>query len=423
MELTGGHFSGSGFPHFLGGRFPADKHFDYAAANARGRELVLLQKGSCESGRLWLITVKTKFICLSRAERLGSGKLSYFSVSFFSPYSFIMAIWILRGVFLFIALGVGTSIAFQQNVFWTIPLVLLLAMIVILLDMIMPKKKVEVVSSVYFGVFIGLLMTAMLQLIMKPRWEMLEVKGPIPQYFDIVVMPLLCYVCVSVLFQTQEDFRFIIPYIEFQKDVKGNKPYLLDTSVVIDGRIADLMETGIVENQLIMPRFVLAELQGIADSSDKLKRSRGRRGLDILNRLRNDEDVEFRIYERDLPESEGQPVDMKLVLLASHLDAKVVTGDYNLNKVAKLHNVQVINLNDIANSLKPIFLPGETVQVTVVKTGEESNQGIGYLDDGTMIVIENGREYVGKNVEINVTSVLQKSAGRMIFGKFTKVVW
>ena len=334
-----------------------------------------------------------------------------------------MAIWILRGVFLFIALGVGTSIAFQQNVFWTIPLVLLLAMIVILLDMIMPKKKVEVVSSVYFGVFIGLLMTAMLQLIMKPRWEMLEVKGPIPQYFDIVVMPLLCYVCVSVLFQTQEDFRFIIPYIEFQKDVKGNKPYLLDTSVVIDGRIADLMETGIVENQLIMPRFVLAELQGIADSSDKLKRSRGRRGLDILNRLRNDEDVEFRIYERDLPESEGQPVDMKLVLLASHLDAKVVTGDYNLNKVAKLHNVQVINLNDIANSLKPIFLPGETVQVTVVKTGEESNQGIGHLDDGTMIVIENGREYVGKNVEINVTSVLQKSAGRMIFGKFTKVVW
>jgi uncharacterized protein YacL len=183
------------------------------------------------------------------------------------------------------------------------------------------------------------------------------------------------------------------------------------------------METGIVENQLIMPRFVLAELQGIADSSDKLKRSRGRRGLDILNRLRNDDDVEFRIYERDLPESEGQPVDMKLVLLASHLDAKVVTGDYNLNKVAKLHNVQVINLNDIANSLKPIFLPGETVQVTVVKTGEESNQGIGYLDDGTMIVIENGREYVGKNVEINVTSVLQKSAGRMIFGKFTKVVW
>lgn len=336
-----------------------------------------------------------------------------------------MAIWILRGIFLFIAFGVGTSIALQKNqtVFWAIPAVLLLAMLVMLIDIILPKKKVEIVSSVYFGVFVGLLMTKMLQLIMQPRWELLQEQGPIPQYFEVVVTPILCYICVSVLMQTQEDFRFIIPYIEFQKDVKGNKPYLLDTSVVIDGRIADLMETGIVENQLIMPRFVLAELQSIADSSDKLKRSRGRRGLDILNRLRNDDAVDFKIYERELPDAEGQPVDMKLVLLANHLGGHVVTGDYNLNKVAKLHNVQVINLNDIANSLKPIFLPGETVQVTVIKPGEESNQGIGYLDDGTMIVIENGRDHVGKNVEISVTSVLQKSAGRMIFGKFTKVVW
>ena len=336
-----------------------------------------------------------------------------------------MAIWILRGIFLFAAFGVGTSIAFQkdQTIFWAIPALLLLAMLVILLDILMPRKKVEIVSSIYFGVFVGLLMTYMLQLIMEPTYKLLEEKGPIPLYFQLVFTPLFCYISISVLMQTQEDFRFIIPYIEFQKDLKGNKPYLLDTSVVIDGRIADLMETGIIENQLIMPRFVLAELQGIADSSDKLKRSRGRRGLDILNRLRNDQIVDFKIYERELPEAEGQPVDMKLVLLANHLNAHVVTGDYNLNKVAKLHNVQVINLNDIANSLKPIFLPGETVQVTVIKPGEDPHQGIGYLDDGTMIVIENGRDHVGKNVEISVTSVLQKSAGRMIFGKFLKVIW
>ena len=334
-----------------------------------------------------------------------------------------MAIWVLRGIFLFIAFCVGTSIALQHSVFWTIPLILLISIIVILFDIYVPSKKIEIVSSVYFGVFVGLLMTKMLQLTLQPGWDMLEKPGPIPFYFQIVAMPLLCYVCISVLMQTQEDFRFIIPYIEFQKDLKGNKPYLLDTSVVIDGRIADLMETGIISNQLIMPRFVLAELQGIADSSDKLKRSRGRRGLDILNRLRNDDEVDFKIYEREMAEADGQPVDMKLVLLANHLDAHVVTGDYNLNKVAKLHNVQVINLNDIANSLKPIFLPGEMVQVTVIKPGEDPHQGIGYLDDGTMIVIENGREHVGKNVEINVTSVLQKSAGRMIFGKFTKVIW
>jgi uncharacterized protein YacL len=228
---------------------------------------------------------------------------------------------------------------------------------------------------------------------------------------------VVCYICISVLIQTKDDFRFIIPYVEFAKEVKGLKPYVLDTSVVIDGRIADLVETNVLDNQLIMPRFVLAELQAVADSADKLRRARGRRGLDILNRLRTNENVDLKIYDRELPEFSGQPVDMKLVLLAKHLEGKIVTGDYNLNKVARLHNVQVINLNDIANSLKPVFLPGETLNVRIVKPGEEVGQGVGYLDDGTMIVVEGGRDHVGKEVKINVTSVLQTSAGRMIFGR------
>ena len=171
------------------------------------------------------------------------------------------------------------------------------------------------------------------------------------------------------------------------------------------------------EKPLAMPRFVLAELQAVADSADKLRRARGRRGLDILNRLRNNENVDLKIYDRELPEMDGQPVDMKLVLLAKHLEGKIVTGDYNLNKVARLHNVAVINLNDIANSLKPVFLPGESFAVRIVKPGEEIGQGVGYLDDGTMIVVEGGREHLGKEVKVNVTSVLQTSAGRMIFGK------
>jgi uncharacterized protein YacL len=229
---------------------------------------------------------------------------------------------------------------------------------------------------------------------------------------------VLCYLCISVLIQTKDDFRFIIPYVEFAKEVKGLKPYVLDTSVVIDGRIADLVETNVLDNQLIMPRFVLAELQGIADSADKLRRARGRRGLDILNRLRNNQNIDMKIYDRELPEMDGQPVDMKLVLLAKHLEGKIVTGDYNLNKVARLHNVDVINLNDIANSLKPVFLPGEMLTVRIVKPGEEVGQGIGYLDDGWMIVVEGARESIGKEVSVNVTSVLQTSAGRMIFGKY-----
>jgi uncharacterized protein YacL len=174
----------------------------------------------------------------------------------------------------------------------------------------------------------------------------------------------------------------------------------------------------VIDNQLIMPQFVIAELQAIADSNDKLKRNRGRRGLDILNRLRSDPKVDLMIYDRELPEFVGQPVDQKLVLLAKHLEGKVVTNDYNLNKVAKLHNVGVINLNDIANSLKPVFLPGEEIEVRIVKPGEESGQGVGYLEDGTMVVIEGGRDHIGKQVWAVVTSVLQTSAGRMVFGRY-----
>ncbi|HEX6962507.1 MAG TPA: TRAM domain-containing protein, partial [Lacipirellula sp.] len=187
---------------------------------------------------------------------------------------------------------------------------------------------------------------------------------------------------------------------------------------VIDGRIADVVETRIIDNQLVMPQFVVAELQAIADSSDKLRRARGRRGLDILNRLRSDPKVDLVIFDRELPEFAGQPVDQKLVLLAKHLEGKVVTNDYNLNKVAKLHNVGVINLNDLGNALKPLFMPGEALDVRVIKPGEEPAQGVGYLDDGTMVVIEGGRDHIGENVHVQVTSVLQTSAGRMIFGRY-----
>jgi uncharacterized protein YacL len=169
-----------------------------------------------------------------------------------------------------------------------------------------------------------------------------------------------------------------------------------------------------------MPQFVIAELQGIADSSDKLKRGRGRRGLDILNRLRNDPKVDLVVFDRELPQFAGQPVDQKLVLLAKHLDGKVVTNDFNLNKVAKLHNVGVINLNELSNALKPIFLPGETLEVRIIKPGEEHGQGVGYLEDGTMVVIEGGREHVGESVGALVTSVLQTSAGRMVFGRYER---
>ena len=198
--------------------------------------------------------------------------------------------------------------------------------------------------------------------------------------------------------QTKNDFRFIIPYVEFAKEVKGLKPCILDTSVVIDGRIADVVETHVFDGQLIMPKFVIGEFQAVADSSDRLRRGRGRRGLDMLNRLRGNHDIELVIYERDLPEFAGLSVDLKLVALAKHLQGKLITNDYNLNKVARLQGVTVINLNDLANALKPVFLPGERIEVRIVKVGEEPGQGIGYLEDGTMVVVESGRDRLNQTV-------------------------
>ncbi|SFJ88643.1 Uncharacterized conserved protein YacL, contains PIN and TRAM domains [Paenibacillus sp. UNC496MF] len=189
---------------------------------------------------------------------------------------------------------------------------------------------------------------------------------------------------------------------------------ILDTSVIIDGRIADICKTGFIEGTLVIPEFVLEELQHIADSSDLLKRNRGRRGLDILNKIQKELDVKVLIYEGDMEDGE---VDSKLVKLAKALHGKVVTNDFNLNKVCELQGVSVLNINDLANAVKPVVLPGEEIVVQVIKDGKEHGQGVAYLDDGTMIVVEGGRDYIGTTMEVLVTSVLQTSAGRMIFAK------
>ncbi|REJ70586.1 MAG: TRAM domain-containing protein [Planctomycetota bacterium] len=292
-----------------------------------------------------------------------------------------------------------------------------LTLAVISFDAAFRRKRLDVFTSVFFGMIIGLTLTYIAQLALFPLLPPDETGRSLANQAMAVIGMVLCYGCVSVLLQTRDNFRFIIPYVEFSREIKGNKPSLLDTSVVIDGRIADVMETGALPSRLIMPRFIINELQNIADSSDKMRRMRGRRGLDILNRMRKDPQVDLTVYEHEPPELDGQAVDMKLVLLAKHVDGNIITNDYNLNKVAKLQGVDVVNLNDLANALKPVFLPGEHIDVQVVKPGEEPRQGVGYLDDGTMIVIDGGREHIGETVHITVTSILQTSAGRMVFGR------
>jgi uncharacterized protein YacL len=191
---------------------------------------------------------------------------------------------------------------------------------------------------------------------------------------------------------------------------------ILDTSVVIDGRIADICETGFLDGILVIPHFVLRELQQVADSADSLKRNRGRRGLDILQRIQKMAGITVQFVENDFPAI--REVDMKLIELAKDFDAKIVTNDFNLNKVAQLRGVEVLNINELANALKPVYLPGETMKVFILKEGKEFNQGIAYLDDGTMVVVDNARKMIGKTVESSVTSVLQTTAGKMIFGRY-----
>src|SRR5262245_42870695 len=290
-----------------------------------------------------------------------------------------MPLFILRVALILVAIGVATLLVgtlLHEGDPVALPWIIFLgtlavAACVIAVDVLLPRKPIDVISAVYFGLLVGVFLTYVVLLVLTPLLpapnDPDRISVGIRTTLQLCLGMALCYLCISVLIQTKDDFRFIIPYVEFAKEVKGLKPYVLDTSVVIDGRIADLVETNVLDNQLIMPRFVLTELQAVADSADKLRRARGRRGLDILNRLRSNENVDLKIYDRELPEMSGQPVDMKLVLLAKHLEGKIVTGDYNLNKVARLHNVSVINLNDIANSLKPVFLPGESLEVSIVK--------------------------------------------------------
>ena len=191
---------------------------------------------------------------------------------------------------------------------------------------------------------------------------------------------------------------------------------ILDTSVIIDGRISDICDAGFLDGVLVIPHFVLRELQQVADSQDSLKRNRGRRGLDILQKIRNASGVTVQFVENDYPAV--AEVDMKLIELARDIDGKIVTNDFNLNKVAQLRGVQVLNINELANALKPIYLPGESMKVFILKEGKEFNQGVAYLDDGTMVVVDNARKMIGKTVETSVTSVLQTTAGKMIFGRF-----
>src|SRR5271163_2930862 len=241
--------------------------------------------------------------------------------------------------------------------------------------------------------------------------------SPTRSFLQIMVMLIMAYVGLAVGANKGDLLNLAALGGIFGGEKSGKKSYkILDTSVIIDGRISDIAETGFLDGLIVIPQFVLRELQLVADSADSLKRNRGRRGLDILQRLQKTASVQIQIVEDDFPSV--REVDMKLIELAKVYDGKILTNDFNLNKVAQLQGVAVLNINELANSLKPIVLPGEIMRVFILKEGKEFNQGVAYLDDGTMVVVDNARKMIGKTIDISVTSVLQTTAGKMIFGKW-----
>ena len=343
-----------------------------------------------------------------------------------------MILYILRGAFILLAAAVtslyllsnqwGANVDFPQfTVLLGVTVGITLAIIVI--DATTSRKKLSAISGVFLGLVAGLLAAYALSFVVE-LIGVLTAPDDEPQRtaflnllrgVKVIIGLITCYLGISLVLQTKDDFRFVIPYVEFAKETRGSRPILLDTSVIVDGRILDIIQTQVIQGVLIVPRFVLNELQQIADSADKLKRARGRRGLEMLQKLQENRVVEVLMDEQDV---EGVGVDQKLIALAQQNRGRVMTNDYNLNKVAGLRGVDVINLNDLAKALRPVVLPGEHLNVKLVKGGEGPNQGVGYLDDGTMVVVEYGRTHLGQDVDLIVTSTLQTSAGRMIFGKF-----
>ena len=285
------------------------------------------------------------------------------------------------------------------------------SIIIILIELGMRRLSVRNLSAAVFGLIFGFFMAWLLTSVIKLIPMGIELFSSI----QIVVTLIFCYLGMIIAMRGKDEFNLIIPYVKFVRQDKKEDVIVLDTSVIIDGRIADIFPTHFVEGRIVVPRFVLKELQQISDSQDALKRNRGRRGLDILNKIQKDTALDVKIEEEDFPDVKD--VDAKLVKLAKLLGAKIFTNDFNLNKIAELQGITVLNINELANSLRPVVLPGEVMEVRINKEGKEYNQGVAYLEDGTMVVVDNARHHIGQVVKAIVTSVLQTSAGRMIFAK------
>ncbi len=289
----------------------------------------------------------------------------------------------------------------------------LIGIFIVSIDIFFKQFTVRNILCIIIGLALGLLTHRLLMMGVSYA----NFPADLNRNLGVATAIIFSYLGIITILRGQDEFSLMIPFVRLDSKGPGEELILLDTSVIIDGRIADIANTHFLSGKLILPRFVLKELQLIADSSDPLKRNRGRRGLDVLNMIRENPNIQVKIHEMDFPEF--NTVDAKLVKMGQVMQAKVFTNDYNLNKVAELQGVKVLNINDLANALKPVVMPGEEMEIKILKEGKEHEQGVAYLDDGTMVVVDNGRRRLGQTVKVTITSVLQTQAGRMIFAKLS----
>ncbi len=290
----------------------------------------------------------------------------------------------------------------------------LIALVLVLAEIGLRKISVTGLSSVVFGLIFGLIMAKLVGDAISLAKVETETLGAIRSIATLV----FCYLGMVMALRGKDEFNIIIPYVRLRRQDQSEAVTLLDTSVVIDGRIVDICKSKFLAGKIIVPKFVLKELQQIADSTDPIKRQRGRRGLEMLHTIQKEAGVDVVIHDEDFPET--SEVDAKLVRLAKLLEAKILTVDFNLNRVASIQGIKVLNINELANALKPVVFPGEQMKIKLIKDGKEHNQSVVYLDDGTMVVAEEARRLIGQDVKVTVTSVLQTQAGRMIFTKLER---
>jgi uncharacterized protein YacL len=328
-----------------------------------------------------------------------------------------MGLWVLRFLLFFICglsgyyFGMSLSIAPLAGL-WGLLGGLLMAAATFFIEQKMKKIPLKNMIGSLLGLFLGIMVANLVSnVLFSGLWNDQSISLPV----YAALYGVCGYIGLRVGLKKGEEFHPLAWKSLSKNASRGENAKILDTSVIIDGRIKDLAETGFMEGPLLIPQFVLGELQHIADSSDSVKRTRGKRGLEVLHHIQKQVDVEVRIVDTDYPAV--KEVDAKLIELAKEVHAKIVTNDSNLNKVAQLQGIDVLNINELANALKPVVLPGEEMNVKILKEGKEAGQGVAYLDDGTMIVVDNGRKNIGRTVDVVVTSVLQTPAGRMIFAR------